>query len=185
MLCNFKRLVLLSLILLVFFSVFTLAQNPAGRPSPPAKKPAEKPSTPAKKLEAAQKFHAGIVNLLDNSPILDPRPKHAFTKEEYIDGARQILQDYDLRDMLDTTEALEVYLEPIGPVTGDVTSEPPGLTIRYFRVIDPKQPLNTTTPSKISLDPPATYTFICTGPHGEERTQTVSCAGGCTVKFKF
>lgn len=173
--CNFKRLVLLSLNLLILFSVFTLAQ-----------KRAKKPSTPAKELEAAQKFHTGIVNLLDKAPILDPRPKGVLTEEKFIAAARQILENDDLSNVLDATKALEVQLEAVGPVTGEVISVPENLSVEYYRVTvtDPKQHLNTTTNSKVSLDPPATYTFICKGPSGEKR-QTVSCAGGCKVKFTF
>lgn len=177
---NFKRFLPLSFVLIVS-SVYGLAHSGGDKKSIPT----DKPESSRQDQRTDEKVHKKIIKLLGRAPILDLRPTYALTEEEFIAAARRILRKKDLNSVPAAIKALEVWLLAVGPVIGKVLSEPEDLSVTYHRVVDSSQTLNTTTNSDVSLDPPATYVFTCAGPKGETQTQTVSCAGGCRVKFKF
>jgi hypothetical protein len=127
-----------------------------------------------------------IVGLLQRSPFLDPAPADALGGQDFMIKARSLVPfDADTKSPLATLRALEAKLQSVGSVNAIVSSDPVSLSVQYRRVTDSSLNFNTTTDSVVSLDPPATYVFTCTGPGGAIQSQTVSCATGCRVVFKF
>ncbi len=177
---SLKRL-LLFFFILISCSIFGLAQSREGKKSTST----DKPKSVLQDRRSAEIVHKEIIKLLRRAPVLNPRPTDALTDDDFVAAARRILRNKDLNNVLDAIKALEVWLLAVGPVTGKVRSEPQNLSVTFHRIVDSSQNWNTTTNSDVSLDPPATYVFTCTGPNGQTQTQTVSCASGCTVKFNF
>lgn len=137
-------------------------------------------------VTAAQRRKA--IELLDRSPYLTGQGKSVLSEKEFTDATRELfdIQSGDVRDPMEAVRILEKMISTVGPVKAEVTSNPPNLPVKYHRLTSSTPAFSTTTNNtNLSLDPPATYVFTCTGPGGIIQTQNVSCARGCTAHFNF
>jgi hypothetical protein len=207
-----KRDLKLTLLLLsafaLTFPIFTTAQNPPTVGTRPAKASGAKRKVSRKKnappqvslsgtsdvptvgqlfdVTAAQRKRA--IELLDRSPYLTGQGKSLLSEEEFTDATREMfdLKFGDLRDPMEAVRILEKMIANVGAVKAVVTSNPSNLPVEYHRLTSSTPAFNTTTNNpNLSLDPPATYVFTCTGPGGIKQTQNISCARGCTAHFNF
>lgn len=127
-----------------------------------------------------------VMDLLDRSPFIYPAPADALEGEEFIMKARRFVGFApDRNNPLDMLRTLEDKIRSVGPVEAYVSSVPDGLRVQYHRLTDSTPVFDTTTNKPLTLDPPATYIFTCTGPNGTVQSQTKNCAGGCEVAFTF
>lgn len=156
----------------------------AGKPSSQVSSAAALPETP--QFPSLTVEQAKVVDLLERSPFIDPQPADALGGQAFMMKAWSLVSpDPDRKNPLDVLRRLEDKIQSVGPVKAAVQSEPGSLSVQYHRITDSTPSFDTTTNSVVSLDPPATYIFTCTGPDGTSKSQTVSCATGCSVMFKF
>lgn len=138
-----------------------------------------------------------IIELLDNSPLLEPTLSIVLGAR-YVRDTRMLLSIIDTtlvlpeQTALEATRELERRLERWLERTGGespmatVESVPDGLVVTYRPITDPEaQELTATTRDEFPLRP-ALYVFRCTNPTtGQVVTQRKSCATNCRVVFNF